>query len=1098
MLRLHRALRADALATGLAEVLAAPLPDPFAPEVVAVPAKGVERWLSQVLATESGGASRDGVAANIAFPHPSRLVRDVLAQATGRDPERDPWSQERLVWTVLSVVDDAEGLPWARVLDRHLGRGDTGPSGSDRSGRRLATAAHLADLLRSYGASRPAMLADWGRGGVSDGAGGTVPDDLRWQIEVYRGVRDRVGGAPAETLDEDCRRIRDDPDAIDLPARLSLFGPTRLTTEELTVLAALADRRDVHVWLPHPSPAMWERLREYSIPENRAADRSALAVAHPLLADLARDVRELEFRARTTGGESDTVGPGEPAGTSLLARLQADIANDREPERSASAADGSFEVHACHGAPRQVEVLREVLLHAFEDDPDLEPRDVVVMCPDVETYAPLVRAAFGQLDPGGAGDAHPGHRLRVRMADRSLRQTNPILAVVARVLDLASGRVTATELLDLAAAGPVRTRFGWDDDELERLRDWVTASGARWGIDAAQRSDYGLGSFAQNTIGVGLDRILLGVCADASDGWLDLVAPLDDVDSSDIDLAGRFAEFVDRLSRVLGSLRGDAPVAAWVQALTSAIDLLTATVPADAWQIALARRELAAATEHGEAATVGLADVRSLLARTLAGRPTRANFRTGELTVCTMVPMRSVPHRVVILLGLDDDVFPRTLDVDGDDVLARNPLAGERDPRSEDRQLLLDAVMSATERLVVLYTGFDPVTGTRKPPAVPVGGLIDVAVAMTGEDDRTRVVREHPLQPFDARNFRRIEGVRERPFSFDTVALAGARAAAAPQRARRELAHVDLGPAEPGDVDLADLVAFAQHPVQGFVRQRLGVRVPEDDDEIVDSLDTTLDPLAKWDLGERMLASRIAGHDAAEFRASEWRRGTLPPFALGAHGLAEVEYTVDRLADACRPLYAAPATVVDVAIDLGGGRTLTGTVTGLHDGVLVRSSFSRLAPKHRIAAWIQLLAAACVSSTTRAVCTGRGRGSRPTWRSTFTAPDDPHAILRSLVALRDSGLARPLPAGPTASAAYAERRARGEGEDEALAAASARWADRFGDATDRTIEYVYGPQSPFEEIASARTDHATESTLFGATACILWGGLFAHETEGQP
>ncbi len=90
-----------------------------------------------------------------------------------------------------------------------------------------------------------------------------------------------------------------------------------------------------------------------------------------------------------------------------------------------------------------------------------------------------------------------------------------------------------------------------------------------------------------------------------------------------------------------------------------------------------------------------------------------------------MTPMRSVPHRVVCLLGLDDGVFPRAGAIDGDDVLARRPFTGERDLRSEDRQLMLDAIMAARRHLVVTYTGANETTGQPRPPAVPLRELLD-------------------------------------------------------------------------------------------------------------------------------------------------------------------------------------------------------------------------------------------------------------------------------------------------------------------------------------------------------------------------------------
>ncbi|MBA3523150.1 MAG: exodeoxyribonuclease V subunit gamma, partial [Geodermatophilaceae bacterium] len=387
MLTIHRAERSGPLADALARILQDPLPDPFAPEVVAVPARGIERWLTQRLATVLGAQHGDGVAANIAFPSPTRLVDEAIAAATGVDPDDDPWAGPRLLWTLLEVIDASLGEPWSAVLTAHL-------SGEHRVARRYATAAHITDLWRGYAAERPPMLLDWAASRDSDGTGRPLPEDLRWQPALWRRLRDRIGtSSPAERLADACQRLRDDPTLSDLPPRLSVYGPTRLTTEQLAVLDALAADRDVHLWIAHPSPAMWATLTGRPTSVRRRAGTSASAVRHPLLASLSRDTREMQQRLSPLAARDVHHGT-TPTSTTLLQQLQADLAADRPPAHTATA-DGSVQVHACHGPPRQVEVLRETLLHLFTADPTLEPRDVLVMCPDVEAYAPLVRAAFG-------------------------------------------------------------------------------------------------------------------------------------------------------------------------------------------------------------------------------------------------------------------------------------------------------------------------------------------------------------------------------------------------------------------------------------------------------------------------------------------------------------------------------------------------------------------------------------------------------------------------------------------------------------------------------------------------------------------------------
>ncbi|MEU1981640.1 exodeoxyribonuclease V subunit gamma [Nocardia sp. NPDC019395] len=1171
-LHVHRAERADTLAAVLAAVLADPLPDPFATEVVAVPAKGVERWLAQQLSGVLGAApgARDGIAANIRFPSPAALVDDVLDQVTGIGAHTDPWAHDRVVWTLLRVIDESVHESWCAVLAQHLGL-DVGGSppgdahGSDtgtepaiagtehRLGRRYATAARLAVLFDAYSVQRPGLITEWAAGADTDGTGRPLPDDLVWQPLLWRRLRAAVGApSPAERLRAACARLRSDPGSVTLPDRLSLFGATRLTAGHLAVLTALAEHRDLHLWLTHPSPAMWDSLaRNRSDPAagsgaagepgtSRAADDSASSVRHPLLAGLSRDIREFQLRLpmpgsdtwyppdqgerqalRSTdreqpGGERDFADTGaaegqqpDPVSPTLLHTLQGHIRDDDWPPPAGQrTGDRSVQVHACHGPVRQVEVLRECLLGLFAADETLEPRDVVIMCPEVEVFAPLVRAAFGQPGPGSpdvpAAVAHPGHRLRVRLADRGRAVTNPLLGLVVQLLELARGRVTVTEVLDLAAAEPVRRACGFDDDDIERMREWAVEAGARWGIGRRQRQAFGLGDFEQNTLNAALDRILLGVTADeSSQGWLDRVLPLDDVDSNDIDLAGRFAEFIDRLAAILRDLQGPAPAGEWSAILGRALDLLTDVPESQAWIRTEARRELAAATVYAGDTALRRADIAELLQGRFATGATRANFRTGELTVCTMTPMRSVPHRVVVLLGVDDEVFPRGTGIDGDDVPARDPLLGERDPRSEDRQLLLDAIMAARDTLVVLHTGADPVTGAYRPPAVPIAELLDALRTHVGTQGMAEVLTRHPLQAHDQRNF-----TAPAPFSFDTAAFAGARATLRPRAAEPGPFTRALPAAETTETSLAELISFLEHPVRAFLWQRLGVRIPDQEEEITDRLPIEFGGLDTWALGERMLAARLAGADPADLRAAEWRRGTLPPAELGRRVLDDVERTVESLVRAAGPDYTQTPRDIDIAVDLGGGRRLTGTVAEVRGDLLVRATYSRVAPKHRLAAWVSVLALAVTEDRSwRAAVTGRGRFPTPAWRSELTAPgaDEANSILRTLVALRDAGLNEPLPIPTATTAAYAAARYRRLPPEEAMVAADREFGggDKtrdFAEHTDRHLRYVWGRAPDLSRLtaAAAPDGEPVEHTRFGSIARRLWVPLLRAEQQGAP
>jgi|KBSSwiStaDraftv2_1062776.scaffolds.fasta_scaffold06176_5 exodeoxyribonuclease V gamma subunit len=1035
----HRAERTDLLADGLGAMLSEPLDDPFAMELVLVPARGVERWLSQRLSHVLGrGSGDDGVCAGIEFRNPHSLIADI----TGT--QDDPWAPDVMVWPLLEAIDESLGEAWCQPLATHLGHFEVDGEKELRQGRRYAVARRIAGLFASYARQRPQLLVDWLEGRAAD-----LDGDLEWQPPLWRALVERIEAEPPHVRHRKAvARLRDSPTY--LPSRLSLFGHTRLPATELELIAALATHHDLHLWLPHPSDHLWRALAHEHGAVARREDTSHRAVGQPLLATLGRDLRELQ-RSLPAERATDEYLRREADGTdhpdTLLGWLQSDIAaNSVRPQgRHLATEDRSVQVHACHGPARQVDVLREVLLGLLADDHTLEPRDILVMCPDIEAYAPLINADFGLGDV--LREAHPAHRLRMRLADRSLVQTNPLLGVASQLLELTGRRVTASEVLNLAQSGPVRARFGFTDDNLEDITRWVRQANVRWGFDQPHRRPYGV-DFVHNTWRFGIDRILAGVAmSEDAHAWIGATLPLDDVSSNRVELAGQLAEFVDRLQRTVESLTGAKPLHDWLTALADGIAMLTRIDDADAWQTSQMEREfgevLAAAGERSRT-VLRLPDVKALLERHLAGRPTRANFRTGTLTVCTMVPMRSVPHRVVCLIGLDEGVFPRRGVVDGDDVLARAPMTGERDTRSEDRQLLLDAIGSATEKLVVAYTAANEYSGQARPPAVPLAELLDTLDVTTGEPVRDRIVVRHPLQPFDIRNA--IPGclVPEVPFTFDPTVLRAAQAGVGERSDQPKFISGPL-PARPSeDVALTELTGFFKDPVKGFFRA-LDYTLPWDVDGVEDAMPVDINALEEWTVGDRLLSDMLGGMTPEEARQAEWRRGSLPPGKLGWRKATELCEQADLLADAARRYRTSTATAFDVDVDLGDGRRLTGTVSPVFGDRLVSVTYSKLDGKHMLSSWIPLLAlvAHYPKRDWSAVCVGRPkRGTAPRLEGLGRPDESAVGLLRDLVAIYDAGSREPLPLPIKTSYAWAVARHGGEDPERQ---AEFRWKsnDRF-------------------------------------------------------
>lgn len=1130
MLYVHRSERADVLVAELAGLISDPLDDPMAAEVVSVPTRGIERWLTQRLSTVLGAREGDfdGVCANIDFPFPGALVSGALARASDIDPAIDPWLPERAVWPLMEVVRQHFHEPWLAPLAAHIRQsGPRHAEAREEDEVRFSSVRHVADLFDRYAVHRPDMLLRWAEGKAQ-------LDEATWQFELWRLLRTHIAQAsPAERLRDACRRLSKEAELLGQPSRLSLFGLTRLPASYLQVLEAIGKRCDVHLFLLHPSSELWDRLRIQVDASSRRLlrreDPTAALPRNPLLASWGRDAREMQL---VLGGAVTAQSPRPESVTdahTLLQRIQDDVRADRAPGTGNDGEgppllepdDDSIRIHSCHGRARQVEVLRDAVLHLLADDPDLEPRDVIVMCPDIEHFAPLIEATFGVHDETDSGT----DQLQIRLADRSLRQTNPVMGVLSEVLDLATARVTATEVIDLAGREPVRRRFHLSDDDLARMEAWARGACVSWGFDAEHREPFKLSGIEANTWRAGLDRILLGVAmADQEERLFGATLPLDDVDSADIELVGRFAEFVTRLRTAVDALHAHRSIDGWAETLAAVSDSLTATSSSDAWQrselVALLEELVDQATMPGGTSDVRLScdDVRSLLADRLKGRPTRANFRTGHLTVCTLVPMRSVPHKVVCLLGLDDGSFPRHVERDGDDITAQAPRVGDRDPRSEDRQLLLDAVLAAQEHLVVTYSGRDERSNQHRPPAVPVGELLDVAdrtmrTANGRVRDALRV--EHPLQPFDARNYASSALGREGPWSFDTVSLAGARAS------RVELHEHPLFLAAPlpewdRPIGLDNLDRFVRHPVRAFLRERLGVSLWDRTREIEDAIPIDLAGLAEWGVADRMLRARLSGASWAACRAAELARGALPPAALADSLLAQMEEDVEALVSAASDSDGGPLVSVDVAIDLPGTLGVTGTVAGVRGDVVHSVSYSRMQPSLRLAAWVRLLAlsAAWPDRPFRAVTIGRAeKYSRHVVTVSGMGPLGPDATSRKRVAeahlgavvdLFNLGMREPMPLYCKTSAAYAT--ARETGADDADEVAKKAWEttqrERTNEDKDAEHVFVLGDLS-FKELVelSGPTDEddlelcmPPETSRFGLYARLLWRGLLEHET----
>jgi exodeoxyribonuclease V gamma subunit len=816
---------------------------------------------------------------------------------------------------------------------------------------------------------------------------------------------------------------------------------------DLVVLEAVGGTTDVHLFLLHPSPVLWRDtaplISEMAEPLpriDRIDDPGQLAANHPFLASWAQESRELQVMLGSRGERLEDVRAldgREP--TSLLGELQADIRANREPsvernptisERVADGADRSIQIHSCHGAQRQVEVLRDALLHILSDDPTLEPRDIVVMTPDLETFAPLIDAAF----PASSSEDGALPDLRVRIADRAPSRTNPLVRFAGTILELAGSRLGTGAVAQLVALPEVQRRLGMDIDTTADIGRLMDDANIRWGLDADHRERNGAGPRDEHTWRRGIDRVLTGVFFDDNPiRTVGDVAPLTGMEGESAASGGDLALVIERLGSVAELLGTPEPVSRWADKIATAVRLLAAPARDGEWQWAQLDRLLDETFPQEVPGTpdpvIGLREASVLVAPWTNDIPSRLHHRTGNVTVCSLAPMRSVPYRVVCLVGMEHDRFPRSSRHDGDDLLVDDEVIGDRDRAAEDRQLLLDALMAAGDHFLVTYSGRNPLSNAAYPPAVPIAELLETVAAMVGEQGVAGIMTEHPLQPFSPDVFTGGKLGVPGPWGFDPIQRAGA--AAVSDRA----VEPDMGVALAIDTisvetpTLDQLIAYLKAPSLTFLRHSFGMFIPNMDDPLDDELPTGLNALEQWGVTNRLLAGIRNGHNVDRLVAHERATDAVPAGELATGALDDALDLALRIATVAEDRGCTTDSFVPVTGTVTiAGEAISGSVVADIGGALVCDvSPSRDKPTRRTALYAQVafLTALDPERAWRGVMVGRGDNDTVAVVTIGPFSETPQERsaeatrrLEVLVALYHEGMAVPLPIFPESSHAW--------------------------------------------------------------------------------
>ncbi len=835
-------------------------------ETILVQSNGMAEWLKIELALAHG------VCASTTVELPARFIWRAYRAVLGRGavPSASALDKLPLTWRLMRLLATLADQPPFAALGRFVGDGD--------GARRLQLAQRLADLFDQYQVYRSDWLQDWGRdvdvlhtGRHGDGGRvEPVPLDQCWQPALWRALQSSLTPQQQRTSRGELhRRFLEALQAAagsqrafaELPRRVVLFGTTHVPQHTLEAIAALSAHCQVLLAVPNPCRYHWADIidgrelmrfarRRHALRQGR--DLSAVplqdmhAHGHPLLAAWGRQCRDFvrqldafdDAQAALQRFELPRVDLfDDAAGDTLLQQVQAAVRDllplAEHPQRGAAAHDRSIVFHIAHSAQREVEILHDQLLQLLAEPPAgraLAPRDIVVMVPDIEGFAPAIRAVFGQHPR-----SDPRH-IPWGIADQKQRQQQPLLVALETLLHAPQERFGVSQMRALVELPAVAARLAITPDDSALLLQWIEGAGVRWGLNAAQRELLGLAAGGEhNSWAFGLRRMLLGYASGepvSAEIYAD-IEPYAEVAGLDAGLAGALDELLRTLTTWWSdSLLARSP-AAWAARLRRLLDeLLRPTDDIERGVLAALDDALADWLQACEAAgfdeAVDLAVAREAWLGGLDEPRVSRRFKAGGVTFCTLLPLRAIPFEVVCLLGMNDGDYPRRGSRIDFDLMALPGQArpGDRSRRDDDRQLMLDAVLSARQVLYLSWTGRSQRDNQVQAPSVLVSQLRDYLSAGWGPQVVAQRSTEHPLQPFSRRYFEPAAPGEPAPlFTYQTQWRA---AHVEPEPAMPRLATTPAA-AEAGmaPITLQRLAAFVRNPVQEFFRQRLRVSFGE-------------------------------------------------------------------------------------------------------------------------------------------------------------------------------------------------------------------------------------------------------------------------------
>jgi exodeoxyribonuclease V gamma subunit len=970
---LHTSNKTENLFSHLAMVLERPLSSPFKEELFLIQSQGMERWLLQML------ADRFGVWGNYQFLFPARFF-NTLSFQIGRGLNPAAFERENMVWRFEQALrsDIVNRFP---ELENYIGDEDceTASAKGRVERRRFQLAQQLAQIFDQYQIMRPDWLAD----------GVDAPwSDSPWQKELWDQLLHDMKSSGEKIVDrgqswlqviELMRSIEVGAEFADkIPERISLFGINTMPPLFLNFIQALSLHTDIHLYLLQPCGTYWADIKSraqlkrdqlYSLSiSNLDSDDigSEEGQSHPLLSLLGQQGRDFqqmileqgEFDWEFDSFEEEAGGVIDSAANepeTQLHRLQSSIVRGEDPRyqfdnNKLIPADNSISLHSCHSPMREVQVLKDYLLLKLDSDHNIELRDIVVMAPDISIYEPFISALFND------------ENFRYSVADRSLMDSNSLLNSFIELLKVLIGRFEWDSVIELLERDSIYPTFNLTEDDLSTIRFWIGEVNIRWGVDAQQRKKMGLPEISQNSWDAGLSQLIMGFVMQERSV---------EIEGGGARPLGGLDYFVrDILFKSANKFEENFTLRQWSEHLLLLIDriFIAESDSVDERELNSLRKTIEGMSEFPSESSYSLAVVIEWLESSSSEQKNKSGFMDGQLTFCSMLPMRSIPFKMIALLGLNDGEFPKLGRSPSFDLMSSNSelpnrgyRIGDRSSRVDDRYQFLDLIMSARKSLYLSYVGQSLKSNTPIPPSVVVAELQEVV-------ELKSVVEA--MHPFSHRYF--SSGDRGGSLrSYDQYAAKAGDALNSNCRKKQkwwrggslETSSTELNSQQGSLVELRDLLSFYRDPQKHFINRVVDLHYTDIQQSVESAEPFDIDGLEKYEIERVILNTLMRGEKGASRKSLAEKILASGGWLSGEIGAQKIEETLDSIElflvewekiDIGEQI--APLTVKHKIVGESGSEIeITGLLDGQYERGVALIHYVKLKPKHYIAAWISYL-----------------------------------------------------------------------------------------------------------------------------------------------